>query len=349
MRILFATDHAYLPYRVGGAECSTHELCLALGLRGIRTAVLARRDAPPGREVGRLEAGRWWLARRVHYPVYRRDEPEASVAEVVRRFRPSVAVVGVGRPMALARAFLREGVPTSLYLRDVQLRDPGGETVRDPRVTWLANSAFAAARIRDGLGVEVTVVPPLVLPRRHRTRPRGESVLFVNPVPVKGFETAARLVASRPDVPFDFVEGWPVFGRRRRHWAEALGDAPNVRWHASVLDMRPFYARARVLLVPSLAVRGVWEEGWGRVVTEAHTSGIPVLASRSGGLPEAVGPGGILLDADAPPEAWAKALSRLWDDPHEHAAFARAARAWADRAEIRPDALVERFLGALAR
>jgi glycosyltransferase involved in cell wall biosynthesis len=75
----------------------------------------------------------------------------------------------------------------------------------------------------------------------------------------------------------------------------------NVTLHPPTRDMRPLYARARLLLAPSQ-----WEEAWGRVATEAQVSGIPVLASNRGGLPEAVGNGGILLPADAPGNEWAR-------------------------------------------
>ena len=62
------------------------------------------------------------------------------------------------------------------------------------------------------------------------------------------------------------------------------------------MDMRSVYRDTKVLLVPSQ-----WLETWGRVATEAQFSGIPVLASRSGALPEAVGPGGILSNRQLRP------------------------------------------------
>ena len=67
------------------------------------------------------------------------------------------------------------------------------------------------------------------------------------------------------------------------------------------------YAEARILLVPS-----VWEEAWGRVVTEAQVNGIPVLASAIGGLPESVGPGGILVPPGSDIEVWNAHLRELW-------------------------------------
>ncbi len=63
--------------------------------------------------------------------------------------------------------------------------------------------------------------------------------------------------------------------------------------------MKQVYRSAKLILMPSM-----WEEAWGRVATEAQFSGIPVIASNRGGLPESVGPGGVLLDPDGPLEPW---------------------------------------------
>ena len=118
---------------------------------------------------------------------------------------------------------------------------------------------------------------------------------------------------------------------------------PNVDRAQHMTDMRPLYAATRVLLAPSL-----WYESWGRVATEAVINGIPVLASRSGGLPEAVGEGGICLET---PEAcrkdylripteeemrpWMDALKRLldgdWREPCARAAAAHDVERYADR------------------
>jgi glycosyltransferase involved in cell wall biosynthesis len=66
---------------------------------------------------------------------------------------------------------------------------------------------------------------------------------------------------------------------------------------------------ARAVLIPSVSY-----EGAGRVVFEAYAAGVPVLASRVGGLPEYVKDGetGLLLPPGNP-EAWARAVDRLMD------------------------------------
>ena len=102
--------------------------------------------------------------------------------------------------------------------------------------------------------------------------------------------------------------------------------------------MRAVYRRARLLLAPS-----PWEEAWCRVVTEAQFSGIPALASDRGGLPESVGPGGLLVPADAPHDAWLTALGRMWDDPDQLDALSAAARRHAARPEIRPESIIAAF------
>jgi glycosyltransferase involved in cell wall biosynthesis len=107
---------------------------------------------------------------------------------------------------------------------------------------------------------------------------------------------------------------------------------PNVTYLSKQLDMRPIYSRTHVLVVPSQ-----WEEAFGRVIPEAQINGIPVLASRVSGIPEAVGEGGILVDDKENPEAWLRGLKLLEARYDEYSARARenAKRFSAEKAVIR--------------
>ena len=67
-------------------------------------------------------------------------------------------------------------------------------------------------------------------------------------------------------------------------------------------------AGAAVAVMPSR-----WHEPHPYAVSEAMAAGLPVLASRVGGLPEMVGEGATVDAGD--PEAWADGLSELWRDP----------------------------------
>jgi glycosyltransferase involved in cell wall biosynthesis len=59
-------------------------------------------------------------------------------------------------------------------------------------------------------------------------------------------------------------------------------------------DVRPWYRAASVLLLASN------NEGFGRVVVEAMSSGVPVIANRSGGVSEIINHGldGILVTSE---------------------------------------------------
>ncbi len=84
---------------------------------------------------------------------------------------------------------------------------------------------------------------------------------------------------------------------------------------------------ARALLVPSLA-----NDPAPRSVTEAFAAGIPVVASRSGGLPEAIeqGKSGLLVTAGAADE-WKAAVEMLSDELEAIRLGDGAWRMWSER------------------
>jgi len=79
------------------------------------------------------------------------------------------------------------------------------------------------------------------------------------------------------------------------------------------------------------------------VVLEAQLSGIPVLASDLGGLPEMVGAGGRVIEDFRNPQAWAEAIEAL-RDPAEHRRLSALARANAAREDFEPRAVARHFL-----
>src|SRR5207253_7079226 len=118
--------------------------------------------------------------------------------------------------------------------------------------------------------------------------------------------------------------------------ASKLAERSNVVLRPPHREMKKIYGKSKILLTPSL-----WEEAYGRVATEAQLSGIPVIASARGGLPEAVGPGGLLIDPDGPIDAWVAAIRRLWNDKAHYAELASTAMNHATRPELSFDYQVE--------
>jgi len=82
-----------------------------------------------------------------------------------------------------------------------------------------------------------------------------------------------------------------------------------IHWIGQVDDVRPWYRAASVLLLASD------NEPFGRVLVEAMTCGVPVIATRSGGVPEIVRDGieGILVSKGEEIEL-AEAMSRVLKD-----------------------------------
>jgi glycosyltransferase involved in cell wall biosynthesis len=94
--------------------------------------------------------------------------------------------------------------------------------------------------------------------------------------------------------------------------------------HKWTADVRPFYAAMDMLAIPS-----VESETFGRVSIEAQASGVPVLCSDIGGIPETLlaGETGLLLrPGDIP--AWRDAIVSLSGDGKLRASMAEQGRHW---------------------
>lgn len=168
-------------------------------------------------------------------------------------------------------------------------------------------------------------------------------VTMVNPCAVKGIDVFLALARSMPDVAFAAVPTWGTTDEDRA----ALGGCPNVTLLPPADDIDDILKRSRAFLVPSL-----WGEGFPLTVVESMLRGIPVLASDSGGTPEAkLGAGGVVpvrsvegfterLDGNMVPTPvipeqeigpWRDALRALLSDRDLYARQARAEREAATR------------------
>ncbi len=347
MRILFVTTHTFLPQRAGGSESSTHDLALALSKRGHAVAVYAMLG--PGDSVwvmNRLRAklGRRRVPsdRRDSYRVYRGYDLVDNLGEVLGDFRPDVVVAQAGRTLPLLNRAREAGCRTVLYLRDVEF-DLLGDHGRIGELSLvIANSAHVGAKFEQRFGMPCVVIPPLIDPDRYRTATTATHCTFINPAPQKGVDIALALARMNPDIPFQFVEGWPLPEAVQQSLRDALATLPNVVFRPRTGNMRTVYGTTRVLLVPSLC-----EEAWGRVVTEAQFSGIPVVASDIGGLPESVGNGGVLIGPDAGIDVWSGRLREVFCSAERHAQLSELARRRAHAEDISVASLLTRVEGAL--
>lgn len=349
MRILFAGGNGWLPEASGGTQNSTDHLIRQSIAQGHDCAVYCGFS---GRGVfgfrmkmQRKMTGRPFSVDRTQgYEVMRTWEPleAARIAAAVQRFQPDVVVIQTRRSAALGHEFAKLGVPVVLYLRNVEFEENEGDVSTIPGAHFIANSDFTAKTYHDAYGIDCTVITPTIDFDQYRCETTKEFATLINIHPKKGYEVARDMARACPDIPFLFVEAWTLWDGLFKEIMAEIDALPNVTFMRRTSDMSTIYGRTKILLAPSQ-----WEEAWGRVASEAHCSGIPVIGSDRGGLGQAIGPGGIVLPHDAPTEDWVAALRRLWSDEAAYADLSQAAVAYAKRPELDFHRQHETFISVL--
>lgn len=312
LKILFASSSGYMPEFRGGVQASTDFLVRECLKRNHEPYVLASlfgqgvfgTFARLKLKLGKANAA---IDRFPGYPVIRAWEPKEVVGEVTKMLKPDVVVAQCHGAAELAAEFEKLGVPVVLYLRNVEFHELRGDPSALAGCKFIANSQFTRERYKAQFGIESVVIPPLIERAQYAVERHGRYVTFINPVEKKGLQKFLDIAKALPSIPFLAVEGWLLDADQTSDLKEKLAHLPNVHFCKNTPHMADIYAQTRILLVPSK-----WEEAWGRVASEAHCSGIPVVGSNKGGLPEAIGPGGIVLDYEAPLEDWVKAVTDLW-------------------------------------
>lgn len=347
MKILFAGGNGYTPQFSGGVQSSTHHLAEQLLEHGHEASVLA---ALFGQGVFGLKArAKMKLLRQravidsyPGYPVVRAWFPWEAARFAVEKLRPDVAVVQCHKSVPIGRALQAEGVPLVVYLRNVEFHELGGDLRELHSAHYIANSEFTARTYKARFDIDSTVIPPTINPAFYSTPTTGEFVTLINPYEEKGFELAVRVAEACSEIPFLFVESWKLDDDHRARIEQTIAPLGNVTLESRTSDMKTVYGRTKILLAPSK-----WEEAWGRVASEAHCSGIPVVGSRRGGLPEAIGTGGVVLDYDAPLADWVAAIRLLWSDRREYERLSAAARAFSQRPALNPERQFATFFSLL--
>jgi phosphatidylinositol alpha-1,6-mannosyltransferase len=190
--------------------------------------------------------------------------------------------------------------------------------------------------------------------RRHGLSDRRVILCVSRLVPRKGQDRlvdALPVIRRRiPDTALLFVGSGPYESALRRR-ARERGVEADVRFAGGVPlgELPSHYAAGDVFAMPCRTRRGGWDvEGLGIVYLEASASGLPVIAGRSGGAPEAVldGRTGFVVDG-RDVAALAERLIALLADDALRTRLGAAGRAWVEQ-NWRWDVLARRLGDILA-
>jgi glycosyltransferase involved in cell wall biosynthesis len=180
-----------------------------------------------------------------------------------------------------------------------------------------------------------------------RRRVRGQfgaddhfvAVAVANLIPEKGIDVALRALAQCPQRIVLWVAGRGDEEPRLKALATELGVADRAVFFGQQANVEPLMQAADCLVCPSL-----WAEAAGLVNLEALSTGLPVLASRIGGIPEYVDDGvnGLLFPA-GDHAALGSLLTRLSYASDECGRLGAAARTAAVQ-RFSPAARMDRYL-----
>lgn len=273
-----------------------------------------------------------------------------GIAAVIRRLRSASRGFvlhahcaypdGVG--VALVARWLRIPYVVTAHGSDINIYAP--QRLIRPQVRWAMRGAIAVIAVSEALKAKIAqltngelrcleTIPcagfdeqvfrprPQATAREGAKLDRAARVILVvgNLVPIKGHDClfdALTLLGTRgvlraPDCIVVAGDG-PL--RRHLEGRAAAMTVPQVRFLGSVpqSEVARWMNAATLLCLPSR------DEGMPNVVIEAMASGIPVVATRVGGLPEIVveGRNGVLVERDSPSSlanGLERAMSESWD------------------------------------
>jgi len=356
MRFLLAADS--FTRSSGGAPRSAQELVRSLLGAGHQVTVLET-----GRPAGRMSwEGADLFRARLHGPLLPRDHDlrtlvlnprwQREVAALARAFRPHLIITqGMLAPGAVMAA-RDASIPAAYFFRGYAPLCPLHYQARDPEPgcarpeCWrclplrgklkyplvravlrlydnsipaadmvVANSTYVSDLFRRYWGISPEVLLPSLRVEASEKPLNADDgyLLFVKPQRAKGLALVLEVARRLPERKF------AVAGQVSRGAARRLGALRNVEILGWREDMQEVYRGARLILGPSRI-----PEPFGRAFAEAAAHGCPALAFRVGGIPEAVGSGGLLLPPSAGADEWIRALEEL-DAPDKYDALRDAA------------------------
>jgi len=273
------------------------------------------------------------------YPVHVIPDFVNSLGGFMDSFKPDLVWAQLEGARELLELTCSKGVQGLFYLHDAEFDPAELRTIAALKCHIVCSSGFLAKKAEAVIGRQAHVIYP-ASEWYFGTAPDPQGyITMINPHRVKGVDTLLAIAQRLPKEKFLLVESWKLDDAALTQLQDRLTRLPNVHFSHRVSDMKTIYAQTKLLLVPS-----VWEEGFGMVVVEAQSCGIPVIASARGGLPESVGEGGMLIQDYRNVDRWIDAIGQVLANPVTYTEWAQRALRHARADDFVPAQLAHRFL-----
>ncbi len=357
MRILYASKRPPFPFFQGGAARSAHYLlstlsndfdteCMAIGNKTFQDANWPPPSHDDYKSLGIKSVDDNKSTTSIHssYPAKIFDNFAEKIHPFIDELRPDIIWTQLDGADSIAKIGRQHGVKTILFLRDAEETPYNLKPIAASGVCMVCNSQFMANRIQTITGRAAHVIyPSLEKSFDVIGDPKGY-ITMINPTPVKGIETFLEIARLMPHEKFLLVESWTLSDTALDKLKDKLDSLPNVRFSHRVPDVASIYSQTKLLLAPS-----IWEEAFGRVVIEAQSCRIPVIASSRGGLAESLGDGGICVKDYLSPGAWVTAINGILDTPDTYQDLTQRAYDHAHSEQFTTNYAAKHFLAICAK
>lgn len=184
----------------------------------------------------------------------------------------------------------------------------------------VVHSEFVARQISEGIGLEPTLVHYGLKPDRFKMTERGdawpESVKLLHAGRLtyqKGQETAMRALQLLDDREYSLtIIGDGEDRQMLEKLRDELGQQSRVHFTGALShdELAAQMGQHDIVVVPSRQSPSGWQEAFCLVAAEGMAMGLGVVGTRTGGLGDTIGPGGVVVEPDNV-EALAEGVRKL--------------------------------------
>lgn len=282
------------PQRTGGIASWVEDTALALQAQGTQVCL----HAPSARGAAEWDAQRPFSVKRMWGRSWGRHQGRWVRLQLPGRVRAGDAVIYSTWRLA-ERCAGRLQVPQAITVHGSDLSAVGEDAERFISTCQRVDQVFTVSQYIGGLAANLGVESrslPMPLAQAPMRKGCGRELLVVARLTaLKGVDRAIAL-AKALGRPIRVLGEGPERAALQAQdpWVIFEGRVPRSRVYEAMNQA------AATLLLSRADREGQGAEGLGLVLLEAQARGCPVIASATGGLPEAAAPGLILGDADAP-------------------------------------------------